>query len=454
MPSGVTFSGLATGIDTAALVTQLMSLERIPADALRTQQSALRSQSTRLGDIRTKLLALRDAARGLDTRVEGQPMKASSSGESVVRATARDGAAPAVIPVHVTSLAAAERTYSDAFSAANVAGAAGAGTFTIQVGLNPPTVITIEATDTLADVVGRVNASGAAVTASLVYDGLNYRIQIAGTRTGAAQAIEFSESGTSLGLATPANQVQAASDAVFSIDGFAMTRPQNQVTDAIEGVTLDLVGVSPSPSPTEVRVSRDPAALKSRLDTFVSAYNSVSRAVSSEFQTTTAQGRGASSLQGDSTLRTLQARLRSLALGEVGAPTDDYRTLASIGVSIGRTGELSIDAAKLDAAVAEDPSAVATVLAGADSLEGGVMSAFDDFVGSFTSVGGAGISARMDAISTRVRGMDDRIAGMERRLELYETSLRSRFAALEELVSGLQAQGSQITAILSSLTNS
>src|SRR6202041_368315 len=103
--------------------------------------------------------------------------------------------------------------------------------------------------------------------ASIITTSDGSRLVLAGTATGTANAITVTQSGGDGGLSSlvydPADnitnltQTQAAQDASFSINGFAATSPNNVVTGALTGVTLNLVGVSAAKTPTTLTISAD-----------------------------------------------------------------------------------------------------------------------------------------------------------------------------------------------------
>lgn len=443
----LSFSGLATGLDSARLISELVRLERAPIQRVEVKQGQLNSQSDKLSNVKSLLEKLQGTAQGLDTRAETLSSFATSTQDGSVTATASGGASLGSFNVDVTSLATSERTYSDPISAKDQAGLFGSGQITIQVGSEAAVNIDVTASDTLETVASAINASSASVTAGVLFDGTNYRLQITGDESGAANAITFTESGTTLGLATPANQVQAAADAVFSIDGFSMTRPTNAVSDAIPGVTLDLLGATSGPA--TVTVQRDSIAIQDQLQEFVDAYNDVATAISAEFAYS-GQARTGDSLSGDSTLRGLQSRLRTLIGQSVTALSEPYQTLYSIGIRSGNDGQLSIDEDALTEALANDPEAVAAVL-GTDGGATGVLASLDVGIEEYVRASDGILTQRISGIDDTVRGLDDQIDRMEVRIEKYETSLRAEFAALESLVSGLQAQGNQMLSMLGQL---
>src|SRR5215831_5567513 len=105
--TAVTFTGLASGIDTASLVTQLVAAERAPADAIASQQSDLGTQKSIVNNLSSALAALGTAVRGLDLPSETQPRKATSS-DGHVTVAASSGAIATVHDVRVKQLARSE----------------------------------------------------------------------------------------------------------------------------------------------------------------------------------------------------------------------------------------------------------------------------------------------------------------------------------------------------------
>jgi flagellar hook-associated protein 2 len=92
--AGLALSGLASGVDTGTIVSQLMQLERQGQTRVKYRQANLNQQATDLKDIKSKLEALKSAAtalRDVSTWKEGQTTE-SSAPTSV--AVTRTGGAP------------------------------------------------------------------------------------------------------------------------------------------------------------------------------------------------------------------------------------------------------------------------------------------------------------------------------------------------------------------------
>ena len=449
----VSFSGLASGLDTASIVEQLVNLERRPIELAQSQQQNLNRISGRLGTIQSQLNTLKESSEGLDDSDTILGTRASSSDEDTLAVSTTGSAPLGRYTVEVTQVAQAERTYSDAVSsrdtALNDASLLGAGftggTLSIQVGTTTTVDVTVEATDTLESLVGRINSSDADVTAGIFFDGTNYRMQVGGNDTGTDNAITFSETGFDLGLTDPLNEVVEARNALFTIDGFSVSRASNNVSDVIDGLTLDINDTTTSP--ISIDIERDTEDFEGRVQGFVDSYNAVVRSINSEFAFL-GEARIGDSLSGDSTLRGLQSRLRSLAGDTIGELDASYNRLGSVGVSFEQDGTLSLDTEELREALADDPSAVVSLFVDdrVNDVEG-FMPRFAELVDEYTISGTGILSSRIDSIGSRVRDIDDSIERMERRVEGYEDQLRQQFASLEQLVSELNAQGSQLAAI-------
>lgn len=453
----ITFSGLATGLDTKSLIASLVDVARQPIYRLEYNQQNLESQSAKLADIKSKLETLKKASEGLDAEDEVLTVKATSANEDYFTATTTEGATPGSYRISVTQLANAERTYSDPFASATQTGLVGSGTLRLTIAGVQTDISIDQSTDTLTTVVEKINSSDADVTAGLIYTGSAWRLSVTGNQTGAANAITFVETGSiKLNLDVASNQLQAATDSTFVLEAgsgspITITRSTNTISDAIPGVTIELKSVQSS-GDTLLTVSRDADAVKTKLQTFIDAYNALTTKLNSEFAWT-GKAKGPDSLSGDATLRGLQNRLRSL-VGQTIAGADPYSSLSMIGVTTDKTGILSLDSSKLTAALAASPGDVVALLAASTSGgTDGIMAQMSDAIYEYTKSSTGFISAKIDGIARQVSDIDDQIEQMEARLDKYEETLQKQFAALEALVSSLQAQGSQMTAILGSMTN-
>jgi flagellar hook-associated protein 2 len=442
----ISFSGLATGLDTSTLISQLVKAESAPIERLAAKQTLIDAKSKKLTSLRTKLDDLRNAALALDSRKEALPVTLTSSDTTRVRGTVQGGVSPTRFDLEVISLAKGARMYSSSFASDSTTGLFGTGQLEITTSSGTST-IAVDSSDTLDSVREKIEDLDLPLSVNILNDGSGYRLQIVGDGVGAANAVTVNEVGTSLGLSTPANIVSSASDASFELDGIPMTRGSNTVENAFPGVTLELLTPSPTGQKTSIEIGHDPAALETAVKKVVDAFNAVNSFVQAE-STWTGQQKPLDSLSGDSTLRSIQSRLRGVLTAPVAGTSGAHTTLASLGVSLQRDGSLSLDTAKLRSALAADPNGVAKVL----GTEGtGAMALLAEQADYFTDGSEGVLSQRLTSMKNERRGLDDRIERMQARLDKYEAQLVQQYAKLEQLVSGLQSQSSQLSAAMSGL---
>lgn len=431
---GVTFTGLSSGIDTASLVSQLVSAERAPADTLATKQSDLNTQKSILGSLSSAVAAFGAAARGLDILSETQPRAATSS-DAHVTVAASAGATATVHDVRVKQLARGQINGSTAFTSA--AGPAAAGTLAITVS-GATKSISYAATDSLSDIAAKINGANAGATASVLFDGTSYRLMVASQATGTAAAAQFAETGAGLGLSDPANIKVAGKDAIATIDGVDVTRPTNVMADAVDGLTFTLVSPhADSEASASVGVTLDSNGLRDKLKALVTAYNSVNSALHVQLDYTGTK-KGTNTLFGDSTLRGLQG-----ALGNLMGSSYGDGTLGAIGLTRDKSGLLSLDETKLSAALAKDPNAVGKVF-----VTGGFAAEVTKMTDAYTRAGDGILASKSKGMVDRFNVLQSQIDQINDHADQLKTRLEAQFTALETAMSNLKSQSSYLSSVL------
>jgi flagellar hook-associated protein 2 len=240
----------------------------------------------------------------------------------------------------------------------------GTGSFTV----NGKTINWDASKDTLSTVLGKINSSGAGVTA--VYDPMTDSISMANSATG-NQTIALSDTSggllSALHLGSDPAQQTLGKTAQFQVNGGAWQYSNsNTVTNTLPGVAIKLTGAGS----TTLSVTQDTSTTISNVQTFVSAFNDL---VDSIDQATAydAANNKASTLTGDSTMTGFEDQLRNLLANAVPGLSGQYTTLAGIGISTGAygsaagsTNHLVVDTDKLTAALQADPNSVVSVIAG------------------------------------------------------------------------------------------
>jgi flagellar hook-associated protein 2 len=429
--STITFNGLASGLDSAAMIDQLVSVERSAATAVSTQKSNLESQKSIVSSLSTALSAFSTAARALDLDSEVKPLAAAVS-DSRFTAASSSGAAVGVHDVRVQSVAAGQITQSRALTS-SAAGVLGSGGVDITVA-GVTTSVTWTSSDSLDTIASRINDASAGVTANVVrVDDTTYRLVVASKDTGTATAPTFVDQGDGLGLADPANVKKVATDAVVTIDGIDVTRSTNVISDALGGVTLTLTSPhAASDADSTLTVSLDQTALTDKVKKLVDAYNAVNGALSAQLGYSGTK-KGENTLFGDSTLRGLQS-----ALGSVVTASYGEGGLSTIGLTRDRTGTMTLDSTKLAAAIAKDPDAVSKIF-----VTNGFATTVTSLVDRYTRSDGM-LAAKTEAITARQKILQDRIDRINNNADDLRTRLERQFSALEEAMSKLKSQMSYL----------
>ena len=121
-----TFGGLASGLDTNALLSGLLEIERIPLNRIQSRRAELANERSLMRDLNSKLVTLREASQALDNRNESGSAASineeflkytgSSTNEDIVTVSAGAGAAPGDIQIEVLQLARGSRRFSESYS--------------------------------------------------------------------------------------------------------------------------------------------------------------------------------------------------------------------------------------------------------------------------------------------------------------------------------------------------
>lgn len=427
------------GFDASGVITQLVAIAKRPIDDIDTKKSQLDSASSTMSLFSSRLSTLRATANALSDATGYSSFAVSSTDASVV--TSASGAAQAgTYEVQVTQLASSQKLRSDTQASSGTA-LGMSGTLSISVGGADAVPVTVTATDTLGDIATKLAKSGARISASVLYDGSTYRLSIQGLDTGAANGFTIAQSGLDLGLDKPANLHQSAQDAKLVVDGISITRPTNQISEVIPGVTMALTKVGVT---STVRVASDTTVLKAKIQGFVSAYNDI---VNAGHTATGYSGTKATNpvLAGESSIRRALDQFARLVGSAVPGTSGAYTTLGSVGVKLGSNGTLTFDGAKLDAAIVKDPDGVRRLFITDTGLgASGVMKTMATTIDALVTGSTSPIKARIDALAAKSKRLDESRVDKQRNIDRYEQQLRKQFSALDQAMSKYQAMSAAI----------
>ena len=444
--ANVQFSGLITGLNTNALIQGLVQAEQGPINLLQGQKVTLQAQQGVYTTLVSSLATLKSDAQSLSLSTDFNKKSATSSDSTVLTASADSTALAGYNTVVVDTLAKAHSIESTSFTSSS--DSVGTGILTIQIA-GTSTPITIDSTNnTLAGLKSAINSSGAAVTASIVNIGTStspdYRLIVQSKDTGTASAATIT--GTLTGGADPfaggGQVVQAAADAVLSVNGLTVTRSSNTISDVVPGVTFVLLKegnhdgvVSSADTSANVTVSLDDSAIKSAIQQFVDSYNAVNKIVNGQF-TLNPDTQRQGPLAGDAALRGVISRLRSelSASGGIGA---GLQYLSDIGITFQKDGSLTIDDGKLSNALETDPTGVSNLFS---LVQDGIGKRIPDTVDDFISSVSGSLTARQQGIQDDIKRIDQKVASEQQRITAFQDRLTQQFSDLEKTVSQLQSQ--------------
>ena len=159
-------------------------------------------------------------------------------------------------------------------------------------------------------------------------------------------------------------EMQEAKDAVIVLDNATIVKSTNTITDAITGITMNLLKADTSSTLT-LTVSSSSSSAKSSIESFVDSYNDLFEFITEQLSYDPDVGE-ANPLLGDSTLLEIRRKIADAMTGTVpGLSTNSYTNMSQVGISSDyKTGQLSIDDTILDNALSSNPDDVAKLFIG------------------------------------------------------------------------------------------
>jgi flagellar hook-associated protein 2 len=442
MAGTISMAGLGSGMDVNGLVDALVSAESSTKTQLQNRLTQTNAASTSISDISSLLSKLKTTTDALATPEKAQSYSATSS-DTAISASVTTATSAARYSVNVSALAQEYRAYSTTFATLSTeVGEANSGTMSIQLGSDTATSFDISSTDTLSSIAGKINSAGIGVTATTIYDGSTFRLQVRSKEVGADNKVTIT--GSDLGLNIADNIKQQAQDAHIVVDGIDIYSKSNVVTGAIPGVSLTLSKTTTAA--VDLKVDADSSSLKTKVQSFVDAYNAVVKKV----HTVAGYGDTAASvdlLSGNSNLRGLSNRMTGAFRSVISTGNEKYTSMNSIGISTSSDGTLTLDSTKFNNAVSASPQAVTQILAGSSSGDG-VMDNMTSLVKSFTNNDGL-LTNQLNTIKSSIKRLNDRIDSQDNYLTKYRARLEKQFSAMDTSVSASNNTQSYLNTYLS-----
>lgn len=473
MASALSFSGLASGIDSQAIIDSTVASARLArVQPNQKKVGELEETNTALDSLETKLDALRTTLQTFTSLSGGGVSKTgSSSRESVVSASATAAAANGSYDITVNQLAKNHTfSYNFEFSSTTtpfqntLGGGEAVGdrtiTYTIGTGSNQETVSVVitNGTYTASQFVTDFNNAASKAEASLVNVGTEsspaYKIVINSIYEGTEKGLIVE---TAHGAALPntgpnppgfGTSESAATNSEIEIEGIGtVTRSTNSISDVIPGVTFNLQSVSATVA--TIKIQEDAAGTTARVQDFVDAFNDIVKFVSENNQVIRDESGKEivnvfAPLSGTRTDDNALSALRSAISSALASGGSKIRVFSDLGITTERDGTLKFDTAKLQSALSSEPSSVSAVIQGfADSvaLTGGTIDMYTRFNGL--------LDLSVNNNKSLISELNRRISDAEKQIQRTADALKERYARLESLMSKLQQQQGSLSGALS-----
>ncbi|MFF7708614.1 flagellar filament capping protein FliD [Pseudomonas sp. NPDC007930] len=458
----ITVSGVGSGIDTSSIVTALVNASIEPKQTQITkQETSVNATLSGIGSLKSALSAFQTASAALNNTTTFMGLSATSSNESYVKATSDNTASAGTYTVAVTQVATASKVASQLFTS-GAKSAIDAGTLTITQGSKSYNV-TVGSGATLSSVRDSINASltSSGISANIVTDSSGSRLVLTSTTTGAGSDISTSgiDALTIDGTkkldttdTTAAGYITAQPvDAQYSIDGLAMTSSSNTITSAVSGLSLTLTGKGTS----DVTVSADSDTLKTSVQAFVDAYNTMMKVINAQTAVTATGATSSTSssatttagaLTGDATVRKLVAQIHDV-LSKESTSSGTLSVLSQLGVGTdSSTGLLSLDDTKWTSAMNTQYGNVASLFTGKD----GIITRMNSVLDSYTQTGGI-LATRQTSLNAQLSDLSDQQDALDRRQTTLTATLTAKYTAMDTLVAQLNSTSSSVLTTLNSL---
>jgi flagellar hook-associated protein 2 len=471
--SALQVTGLASGLDTNAIVQALMAADQQQVTNVTNQQTGLTAMNTQLTNIQNALQTVANDAQALGNPSLFTPSQTITSTNSTLVSATATGSAGAVVgsyQVQVLGLASAsQRTFS-------YTSPSSADTVTID-----GQQVSVAAGASADDLVSAINSdSNLDVWATVTQESQNggpATVVLSDRQTGAPPASGYVQVSDTAGALTDTGNDVAGTDASYTINGETTVQysSSNTISGAslgdgstptqgqgaqqtIPGVTLSLNGLTGS-TPVTVNVGAptvSASGVQTAVQQFITDYNSAVSLIQTQLsQAPSSSDPTQGTLYGDSDLTQLLTSMREQMDSTISSLASGDNNMLDVGVSTGATtgsgtvsqsalnGDLTLDTSTLTSALQNNASGVQSLLQ-SWSIQ------FSNLVNNEAAPGGD-ITTRIQGDDTQISYLGTQIDNMNAANAEQQQALVQQFADMEAALSQSQSTSSWLTSQLSSL---
>jgi len=463
--------GVGSGLDLSSILDSLTTAEKASLTPITTQQSAYTAKLSAYGTLSSALTTFQTANTALNSADLFSATTATST-SSAFSATTSGNTVAGKYSISVTQLAQAQTLTSGIQTSNTTALGSSDASRTLSIKLADGTSKDITLTSDQTSLTGMrdaINGAGAGVSASIikVADG-EYRLSLTASKTGEANAVSsvtVSGDDTLQGIVgfdatksdadNPLDLSVKAQDAELTVNNVAITSSTNTISDALEGITLNLSDVTSGNQ--SLTITQDSSKASTAISNFVDAYNNLLDQFNALTKYTAvdtgsdAQDSSNGALLGDSTLRSIQTQIKSLLTNNTSSST--YKTLAQIGVtSDPTTGELTLDADKLKTELTKDPSGIKEMIVG-DGKTTGITTKLATNLTSWLSSTGS-IQSAKDGVSKTLNTLTEQYNSTNTRINNLIARYKAQFTQLDVTMNSLNSTSDYLTQQFENMTSS
>ncbi len=378
--AAITSTGLGSGLKINDIVTAIVGAEKDPAmKKIDADAKTATDKISAFSALNSALSSFKSSYKDLGYASTYSAVSIKSSDEGVLTAKGGIGAQTGSFEFKVNQRAQAHTLVSgDTATFSNPNATVGTGKLTLRFGTyntdgsfsvnadkTIKTITVDSSNNSLAGLRDTINKTDNGVTASIINDGSAYRLVLTSKETGEANAIELTaadDDGNNTdtgGLSRFAygasnknmKQTSVAQNAKIEMNGITITRSKNEIDSVIQGVTLNLNGVTDTGKVVKLTIGKDTSTIESQIRGFMDTYN---KTVSQINELTKYNGAGSTNgvLIGDATVRNVKSLMRDVLNTQVKETGSSIRSFADLGLLTKKDGTLELDETKFKAAMA------------------------------------------------------------------------------------------------------
>tara|TARA_Y100001936_G_C16068443_1_gene668886 strand:- start:275 stop:1900 length:1626 start_codon:yes stop_codon:yes gene_type:complete len=352
--------GINSNLDTGGIIDNLVTLQRQPITIVEAKRALEEAKLLSFQDLKNRLQNFKSVVNTLNTESRFLSTVGTFSNNSatdtnkVATLATTSSATSGTFSLVVNNLARETKLLSNGFASTSTT--VETGVLKLTVGGKTTQIKIDNNNNSLEGIRLAINNSGANIQANFLNDGSStnpVKLVISATKTGVENSISVSLTSDLFGAgqqhAMTFTEVQAAQNASFTLDGVAVTKGSNTVTDVISGAALQLESAGSG----TLTLTPDEGAIKEKIQNYVDGFNEIMEHLNRELALTKSTGE-TGVLFANFTVQNLQQTLREIITDKVVGVSGNFEYLSQIGIRTQSDGSLTINDGDLSTAIASN----------------------------------------------------------------------------------------------------